>query len=1109
MRAALILLLLTTRVAWAQLPDPAQAQPEAPVPGDDDAVTPSRVDTASCLPLDVTPGALLTGTRTGPSLATPIPWTEFAIVGRLVEPKETVHKLLEPTLSHYRTSLSAATLPQVAQVVARFGYQLVDFRTEDLPNGTRLVLELAPLPLVRKVEVNVDRSYWGITSIADKQLDDDVRQRMGIRTGSYLPWEPIRRQCALLDERRRIEEYLHDEGYFDATVTIIPVMELARASLRVKIQLATPYTVGKITISCPAGSQRDKRGRCVDPTKNTVEELAIREDDIKDQFKHTKFCLLKVCVGTAPFTRTQHQSDLQALRERFQRAGYPSVRIVSSDPSTTLDRRTKTVNPIITIDQRRKVQIEFEGHDRDAISDGDLRKQLTFDAAGSADDVEVANSARDLTTFLQTKGYFDALVTATRDRIDVEPRPNSSDPGVHFDRITFHLAPGRQRRVTSVEFVGNTSVMKDDELAKLVATKVANAGNPLFGTSASATSAELITDQDRIKEAYRRAGYPNAQVYPSASITKAGLDNAALTAALLGTDDSNALYVRFTIDEGKPTLLSRVVIVGANDKPIDDELCAMLLSELAGELKQPEVAVRAKEPGCTARANTLAYRVDDVATTRDGLREFLFKNGRTRAQVELTAVPFGVDRVEARYTIKSAEPLRIGKVILRGNFRTKEKVILGELQLEEGAPLTSDALADGARRLRNTGLFDAVNIDLPELDCEGQQRTCDSEVVNAIVRIEERFDYLADISLEFGLSSFNGLFGTFRLGQRNLLGRGLRFLASTTLGTKLQEVEGAFRIPSYLVGHWFTTDLTGTYREQDTPRFGILTTKGFSVGLTRQFADWRNHPLTIGAHYDFRLRSRNVDALRPIGADMDESQVAISTRTGAIGVTIELEHRIDRTGKLNPLSPEGGYRLEASVSYASPYLLGQDTFMKVSGSASKFFLVGDNLMIRLDGRYDQGIPLSGAVLLPEVERFFAGGDPTVRGYSDDRLATELVQVGVPPLDNITQIRVIPAGGNIRVLGSVDAQLRIWKIFAGAMFADAGLITNSWKTVDIERSWDVIPTDIAAVRPSVGMGLRALTPFGVAALEYAVPLRPRLGDDPRGRIHFYFAARAQF
>ena len=49
-----------------------------------------------------------------------------------------------------------------------------------------------------------------------------------------------------------------------------------------------------------------------------------------------------------------------------------------------------------------------------------------------------------------------------------------------------------------------------------------------------------------------------------------------------------------------------------------------------------------------------------------------------------------------------------------------------------------------------------------------------------------------------------------------------------------------------------------------------------------------------------------------------------------------------------------------------------------------------------------------------------------------------------------------------------------------------------------------------IRPSVGMALfRIVTPFGAFAWERAIPLRPRLGDDPRGRWHISFAARAQF
>ncbi|HET9992157.1 MAG TPA: BamA/TamA family outer membrane protein, partial [Kofleriaceae bacterium] len=410
-------------------------------------------------------------------------------------------------------------------------------------------------------------------------------------------------------------------------------------------------------------------------------------------------------------------------------------------------------------------------------------------------------------------------------------------------------------------------------------------------------------------------------------------------------------------------------------------------------------------------------------------------------------------------------------------------------------------------------------IELPDL-CGPQatQAACTSgsAVVNGVVRVEERYDQTATVDVLGGYSSYNGAFAGAGFAMRNLAGLGLVWTVNATIGTKITDLETAFQIPKWLVPEWspiaFRTDITGLYQQQDTPRFGLLTTEGASLALTQQWSRQRSgttpaRVLTWNLfRYDFRVRTREVDALRPIGTNQDESQVAVSTRTSSVGMTFDWEQRADRHGTLNPLSPEDGFRFEAAASYAESFLLGQDTFVKLSTTGSKFASFGDNkacncapLVLRGDLRGDWGIPLGGAVLLPEVERFFAGGDSTVRGYSDDRMATELIHVGVPPLgSNISQIRIIPAGGNIRVISSLDAQLRIWSVFAGALFSDAGMIANTWGSVTTND-----------IRPSVGMGLRALTPFGIGALEYAVPLRPQLGDDPRGRLHFYFAARAQF
>lgn len=1118
--AVLLCLSLAATSRLHAQPESQTTTPIAPVreapPAEDDTdagateltMTRMQVNAQTCATLDLTPGALLQDVTDEFALATPIPWSQFEVQGQLVDSKETVHALLAPTMAQYRTSLSLATLPELALVTARFGYQLVGHNTVD----TTLVLHLVPLPLVRRVYVDMKQSIF------DKLLEDEVARRMSIRVGSYLPWEPIRRGCALFDEERRIREFLFDEGYYGATVEIVTALDVAEASLRVIIDLGDKYTLGRVTIACPSGTER-KKGRCVDTVTGAPYVLALTDAEIRETFKLDRQCVFGksiLCYGTPRFTRAQFQEDLQELKRKFQTRGYPSVRIVPSDPRLSFDRKRKVVDIVVTIDQRRHIDVRFDGHERAGIEEQLLRKQLTFDLAGSADDVEIGESARALTTYLQTRGFFDARVTWTRERIDTEPRPGTTEPGIHLDRIVFRIVPGERRRVANVQFIGNTAITTAT-LEDLVATKETKLGGTIFGTTVFATSSELIVDQDRIKEAYRRIGYPDARVWPSASPVPAGLDNAAVTAALVAVDSGDSLYVRFTIEEGEPTLLSRIVVVDENGTPIEAGLCAQILGELATRLGNRDVAVRVDNTQCASHVRDLPFRSDDVSATRDQLRDYLFRSGRARATVEYEAVPLGPHRVEARYTVDRTQRLKLGKVVIRGNFRTKKSFIYDELNFDEGDLLTTDVLAEGARRLRNTGLFDAVNIDMPELDCDQLQRQCSSEIINAVVRVEERYDHRLGIQLEAGLSWINGFFGTVRLTQRNLFGYGVSLTLSGTYGTRLQEVETQLRFPQWfgnkLVSLPVTTLVTGLYREQDTERFGRLNTQGATLELS--YVDSR--PRTdehvaraygFGPSYAFRVRSRNVDALRPIGSDMDESQVAVSTRTATIGINAYYEQRVDRNGQLAPLAPEDGFRLEGTIAYARPEWLSQNHFLKVSASASKFIPLGKNAVLRGDLRYDHGIPLGGDVLLPEVERFFAGGDNTVRGYPDERLRTEVIQVGLPPFDSVSQIRVIPAGGNIRVLGSLDAQVRIWKILAGAMFTDAGLITNQWDTVQVRRKWGFVP-EVVQLRPSVGMGLRFLTPFGIGAIEYAVPLRPQLGDDPRGRIHFYFAARAQF
>ena len=1060
---------------------------------------PHQADLASCLAVDTAPGAPVIPLPPG-GVATPIPWTEFVVEGGFVhgDTAASLHALLEPTLAQYRTTLTAATLRErVSKVTAKLGYQLVDAHSKDIARGAQLVLVLQPLPIVRRVAVDVDTPFY---HLFDKLLDDEIKRRMQIRVGSYLPADPIRRQCLLIEERQRILDYLYDEGYFDADIPPITAPpDPDGTNVVVQVKLGAEYHLCDTVI----------------PLQASGEPLAVPVDQIRAKFKHKEFRLLGIGIGTTRFTRSQYQDDLQQVKELFHKAQYPAARVQSSlnDPEalrSSFDRNTKCVNATLTIDQRRHVDILFEGNDRNSVTEDWLRGRLTFDKAGATDDVEATNSARSIAEGMQQRGMFDAHVTWTRDRLP------------EFDRLTFHIYQGKGREVADVEFEGNDKdkdhEFNDDILAGLVATKKSTTRGDLLGTNTNATSPNMAADIDRIREYYRRAGYRDAHVgvtaspgCPNGDKPDCAVGDVAFATALVEANQGDDLYVRFHIDPGPRTLLAGVEIEPGDSgagRELAGSLCDSLVGELASELSPRRPGALTRTSGaCAARVGwpDFPFREDDVGATRDRLRDYLIKLGRPRATLDYEARIVGPNLVQAHYTLRDADPRKIGMIVIRGNFKTSTDIIRGELKLHEGELLTSDALADAARRLRATGLFDAVNID--PLDLGG-----DSQLVNAIVRVEERYDNKAQVDLEAGYSSYNGLFGTTTTRLGNIFGVGANFSGTATYGQKIKDLEGTFRLPQYLLRYWtgleVQTELTGLYLQQDTPRFGLLTTEGATLAFThitlypKNAHRQRAKSLSYGAKYDYRLRTRNVDALRPIGSDMDDSQVAISTQTGSVGGTVDLDGRVDRAGQLSPLAAADGYHIGASASIAfpeiAPLIGGQDTFIKASVTASKFYSIGDNLVLRGDFRWDEGFPLGGAVLLPDVERFFAGGDNTVRGYQDDRMATEIIRVGVPPLGGIEQIRVIPAGGNIRLLSSVDAQYRIYSILAGAIFADAGMIQNRWAAV--------IPDDI---RPSTGIGLRVLSPFGIGALEYAVPLHPHLGDDPRGRLHIYFAARAQF
>ena len=123
----------------------------------------------------------------------------------------------------------------------------------------------------------------------------------------------------------------------------------------------------------------------------------------------------------------------------------------------------------------------------------------------------------------------------------------------------------------------------------------------------------------------------------------------------------------------------------------------------------------------------------------------------------------------------------------------------------------------------------------------------------------------------------------------------------------------------------------------------------------------------------------------------------------------------------------------------------------------------------------------GSAELPASERFFAGGDTTVRGFALDRLGVR----HTPPRESDTiDVGGFPLGGNGLLLLNVELRVPVKSGVKIVGFADLG---NVFKTVS-----DV---SVRELRPALGGGFRYKSPVGPLRFDLGFKV-PRRVDESR-------------
>jgi len=411
------------------------------------------------------------------------------------------------------------------------------------------------------------------------------------------------------------------------------------------------------------------------------------------------------------------------------------------------------------------------------------------------------------------------------------------------------------------------------------------------------------------------------------------------------------------------------------------------------------------------------------------------------------------------YNIDKNEKVRIGRIFISGNTKTRDNVIRREMEFAEGDLYSSTKLERSLLNLRKLDYFEDVEIVPADTDRRG--------VMNLHVRVKEKLT--GAISVGGGFSSDDGLFATGEVTQRNLMGRGQTVALKAYFGQEAQRYVFSFTEPwlfdrRILAG----IDLYNWLREYNDftkDSVGVRLRTGYPFGNYSRFN-------TYYTFEDAKVTDVSEDASAFI-RDQEGRQIKSSVTFG-----------VERDTTDHPFIPTRGSLNWVTAEYSTPFIGSDSDYLKLEMQSGWFFPVFWKLTGFVRGKFGYIEELDGERPAPIYERFFLGGINSLRGFRWG---------DVGPKDEQGEI----IGG--LTYGLVNVELLFPLIedvgIRGVAFFDAG---NAYNTMS--------DFDISEFRTNVGAGVRWNSPLGPLRLEWGYNLDPKPGEDS---YQWQFSAGAFF
>ncbi|HEV2694183.1 MAG TPA: outer membrane protein assembly factor BamA [Verrucomicrobiae bacterium] len=718
-----------------------------------------------------------------------------------------------------------------------------------------------------------------------------------------------------------------------------------------------------------------------------------------------------------------------------------------------------------TVQARPRItEIKFEGNDK--LSDNKLKKKVTVKVGEALDEQKLFSNVQEMKKLYEKSGLADTKVKYVL----------NIDEATGHGTVVFHVEESPKVKITDVEFIGAKD-FPQKTLRKTLKTQRRWMFSWITG-SGYLVQDDFDGDRDILSDYYRNHGYLDFQ------IKEVKLDHPA----------PGKLVIKYFVDEGQQYKVGSVKFTGAKIYT-DPEIFKGLVDihnfqHLKGKLGPNGLPMDVGD----------VFTPDGLGKDSDSVEDFYGSKGyidiSQGTALHTLRVP-NVDKgtMDLEFQFDDSQKSYVQKVEIRGNLRTKDKVIRRELAISPGDVFDMVRVKISKERLDGLQYFEKVDTSPEPTDppINGKK--------NLIINVAEQ--NTGNFSIGAGFSSVDSLVGYAEVSQGNFdlfhppyfTGGGEKIRLRVQLGTERQDYELSFVEPWFLNRKLsLGVDLYRHQLDFESPNNIFDETRtGVRLSLTRALGS----DFLIGS-VNYTIEDVGITLNDPWhGPQLDSSFHPVLNNLAPNAILNEQGDQLyQRFGgslaydtRNSVKLPNHGQRTELTGEFD----VGDKQYYKLELHTSWYWPgLFKGHVIEAGGRAGIADSLSGGDV-PFYDRYYLGGLYSLRGFKFRNIAPREVNLAADPTGHSYFDE--PIGGDSYWFGSVEYSVPILEKDAGpslrvAMFYDIGAVSSGAYSFD------------GSYLDNWGLGIRLDIPhLGPLRLDYGIPITTDKFNGTGGKFQF--------